>query len=382
MPGMQVVDFVADPGRLKELPTFDRAVYHIGNNPWFHLDILRVFLLWPDTVVLHDTVLYYLLAGAGPGALLKELLHINGEKAFEQLDSIRESSPQGDLLRHPTPSEHPGLSRILALAPQLIVHNNHALNAVHSAGFRGDIRLVPLLHYMGVRPLASADLAGIRVRHGIPEDATVFAAFGFIGPTKRLDKVLDAFQRLIRHTGRNTARLLIVGDGDPIDGLVRERGLDQCVITKGFVADGEFRDLLASVDVLVNLRFPSHGESSATLLQAMSCAKACLVSDSASFAALPDEVVLKIPIGPHEVDDIEAAMVSLIENPALRQNIGAAARDYVIAHHAPGRVAELYRHALQGPGPPLLQKAPAKAPVRASTYARGYLQARVRSLVP
>ena len=100
---MAVVDFVADPGALKALPAFDRVLYHLGNNPWFHRDILRAFLLWPDAVVLHDTVFYYLTAGGGRGALLEDLLRTDPRNAFSELDAILEASPEGDLLRYRPP---------------------------------------------------------------------------------------------------------------------------------------------------------------------------------------------------------------------------------------------------------------------------------------
>ena len=345
--GVAVVDFVADPGALKALPAFDRVLYHLGNNPWFHRDILRAFLLWPDAVVLHDTVLYYLSAGGGRGALLEDLLRTDPRNAFSELDAILEASPEGDLLRYRTPARHPGLLRVLDRARQVLVHNRSARETVHESGFAGATDVIPLLHSAGAHPPPSAaETAAIRSELGYTDDSIVFGAFGFIGPTKRLDKVLEAFGRLAAQGAAQKARLLIVGDGDPIAPLVRRHRLEPLVTTLGFVDDDRFRQLVASVDVVLNLRYPSHGESSASLIQAMSYGRPCVVTDHGSFSELADDAVVKVSHGADEIDDLERAMRMLVDDRAARGRLGEAARRYVQHHHAAESVAHDYYVAL------------------------------------
>ncbi|MEA2489155.1 MAG: hypothetical protein QOH21_947, partial [Acidobacteriota bacterium] len=52
---------------------------------------------------------------------------------------------------------------------------------------------------------------------------------------------------------------------------------------------------------LVNLRYPSAGETSGTLIRAFDAGKPVAVSDYAQFAELPDDCVVKIPFGEGEV---------------------------------------------------------------------------------
>jgi glycosyltransferase involved in cell wall biosynthesis len=377
------VNFVDDPGVLKSVQTFDHALYHLGNNPYFHLDILRAFLLWPDTVVMHDTVLYFLAAGGGNGALLRELLQSNPTSAFEAVDEIHRGSPDGNVLRYPVPSKYPCLTRVLLAAPQVIVHNQAARHEVEARGYPGVVDVVPLLHYRGADVAFDTDGRSLRLKHGLQEGCVVFGAFGFIGPTKRLDKVFHAFSRVIVEGRLSNARLLVVGEGDSIDELVRERGLEKVVIRIGFVEDGEFRRLLSSVDVVLNLRYPSHGESSATLIQAMMNGKPCLVTDDASFADLPDNTVVKVGHGVTEVDEIAEALIRLAEGRTLRNEIGMAARRHVLANHAPEQVAAQYRQAL-AQRPPTWRARAARPQLRAvaGAFAARYLEARVRSLLP
>src|SRR5207248_1212001 len=50
----------------------------------------------------------------------------------------------------------------------------------------------------------------------------------------------------------------------------------------------------AASDVCVQLRYPTHGETSAALLRAMAAGAACVVSDEGWMAELPDRAVRKV----------------------------------------------------------------------------------------
>src|SRR4029079_15269251 len=93
-------------------------------------------------------------------------------------------------------------------------------------------------------------------------------------------------------------QLLVVGDPAPnIDvAAFRQEG----ITFTGYVED--FDRYFGEVDRLVNLRYPSAGETSGTLIRALAAGKPVAVSDYAQFAELPDDIVYKIPLGEGEVD--------------------------------------------------------------------------------
>lgn len=342
--GSPAVDFVSNPRSLKVLPHFDAVVYHVGNNPWFHADIHKAFLGSPGPVVLHDTVLYFLIAGAGKGALLRELLLSQGAEGLVAYRDIVASSPSGDLLRYAAPSRYPCLTRILALAPSILVHNRAAEHALRQLGYERDICVIPMLFDWRS---ARAQPGDVREQYGLRSEHVVFGTFGFIGATKRLDKVCAAFARLARRKENYNARLLIVGEGMPILPIVREYGIESLAVVVGYAPDEDFRRLLQTSDVVLNLRYPAHGESSLSLLQAMACGKPCVVTDDAFFAELPDASVIKVGYGEGEIDELQSVMQNLIADVGLRRRIGAAARDHAERHHSPEVVAAAYSEALQ-----------------------------------
>jgi hypothetical protein len=77
----------------------------------------------------------------------------------------------------------------------------------------------------------------------------------------------------------------------------------------GYVPDEDFSSYYAAADRLVNLRYPSAGETSGTLIRALDAGKPVAVSDYAQFAEFPDDVVTKIPLGGDEVNMLTEFML-------------------------------------------------------------------------
>jgi hypothetical protein len=112
-------------------------------------------------------------------------------------------------------------------------------------------------------------------------------------------------------------RLLVVGEPAPNVDVDVMRG-DGITFT-GYVADEEFAAYFAAVDRLVNLRYPSAGETSGTLIRAFEAGKPVAVSDYAQFAEFPDDCVVKIPFGDGEVAALADFLTRELADPAAAQ---------------------------------------------------------------
>jgi glycosyltransferase involved in cell wall biosynthesis len=99
-------------------------------------------------------------------------------------------------------------------------------------------------------------------------------------------QLLEAFELL-----DPDARLLLVGSWSPrLPGSSCRR-----VIRRDYVPEDELWSLLAACDVVVSLRSPTMGETSAAAVRALSLGKPLVVSDVGAFRELPDEVAIKVP---------------------------------------------------------------------------------------
>jgi glycosyltransferase involved in cell wall biosynthesis len=173
----------------------------------------------------------------------------------------------------------------------------------------------------------------------------LIGCFGFLNMNKRIPQLLEAFAAFRRE--RPGARLLLAGAaGERFDvGRRLERlGLTEGVERLDYVPEHRMWSLMAACDVLVNLRYPTMGETSGSVIRALSLGKPLLVSDVGWFSELPDDAVLKIPVDEHEVAVIEAALGVAADHGA---SLGAAARGYVEREHALPGVADAYVAALE-----------------------------------
>jgi glycosyltransferase involved in cell wall biosynthesis len=120
-----------------------------------------------------------------------------------------------------------------------------------------------------------------------------------------------------------------VQKGFPIEELTRLSGLEGKVTITGHLPMDRFYLHMLAADVVVNLRFPSTGELSGTLIRALGMGKPVLVSNTGPFAEFPDYTVARVDLGPPEVEEMAEILVLFAERPELREAMGRFAREHV-----------------------------------------------------
>ena len=154
-----------------------------------------------------------------------------------------------------------------------------------------------------------------RAALGLEPSHRVIGFFGFLTSAKRAEVVLEAF-RVARERDPRLV-LLVVGEAAPnIDVAALER---DGVILTGYVEDDAFPAYYSVADRLVNLRYPSAGETSGTLIRALDAGKPVAVSDYAQFAEFPNDCVVKIPLGAGEVERLADFFTADLPSPAAAQ---------------------------------------------------------------
>lgn len=380
LPEIKTTDFIKNPSELKRLGDFDSVIYHIGNNPWYHLDIYKIFLEYPGTVVLHDAVLYYLIAGLGTGGLIKEFCFNYGLDRLSEVWDIIKECPENDILSYRNPSKYPFLKRILENSKQIIVHSHATSQLIRLSGYAANLDVANLLYYPDqVQCALSEDTNYLRKKLGITENDVLIGTFGFIGPTKRIDKLLAALYA-IKYEGKISFKLLIVGEGDDLKKMIDQYHLSENVISLGFTCDDDFNRYLNISDIVVNLRYPSMGEASATLIQAMSFSKPVIVTNHAWFSELPDDAVIKIGFGSTEIDEIYHALTKLTTEKKYRESIGLNAKAYIEACCAPCQVANKYLDILSK----ISKSLPSSNQIepKPAAWVLGYFQRKIGECVP
>jgi glycosyltransferase involved in cell wall biosynthesis len=336
---------------LAELPNWaqrEATLYQIGNEVRFHGAIYEMASRLPGVVVLHEYMLQHLIRGltvdrrrsAEWVGLMQACYGERGEVAARR---YLRTGAQRDLWAYPL------FEPIVDVSQGVIVHNRTARDRILASRPDAAIEVVPhlLLRESSVDPLPAAEVAALRRQLGIPESAFVVASFGLMSEAKRLEVALAAFAGL--REKMPDARFYLVGDTSPFLGLERllQGELGQGVVATGRKDMDSFVAYMQAVDVALNLRHPSGGETSGTALRLLGLGKAVIVSDVGWLGEIPNDAVIKVAVDDREVQTLLAALLTLAEETGLRYRLGANARNWVSTQHAPELAAERYTQAIQ-----------------------------------
>ncbi|MBN8729200.1 MAG: methyltransferase domain-containing protein [Acidobacteria bacterium] len=319
----------------------DVALYQLGNNA-DHIEAYEAALRHPGVVVLHEANLHHLITDLTirrkdwDGYVLA-CAYDGGEPARAFAERVRalEVGPDYDGV--------PMLRRVLERSRGLIVHSRYVGEQCRAAGYQGPLAVIP---HGAAMP--AIERMNWRARLGLGEAEPLVGIFGYMKPYKRVSQSLRAFARLRRLVPE--ARLLMVGEEHPefpLDPQIRALGLQGAVRRFGYATIEEFEGYLSACDVVLNLRFPTVGETSGTLLRAFGMSKAAIVSDVGSFAEFPDEVCLKVPVDASEEDTLFESLNLLVSRPDLARSLGAHARAWVERECSWSHVARLYASFLE-----------------------------------
>lgn len=298
----------------------DAAIYQLGNNP-FHEAIYDEALANPGVAVLHDAVLHHLIVektlarGDVDGYI--DAMRRNHGAAGEAWARGRAAGLHDEIGNFLFPASIEVAQRSRAV----IVHNEWAAGKLRSFGVSTPIHVVPHPWLPFPSGLGRDE---IRRKLGFSERDRVIGLFGFLTSAKRGEVVVEAFRRA-RSRNRDL-RLLIVGEPAPnID--VAPLASDG-VVTTGYVSDEDFDLYYAAADRLVNLRYPSAGETSGTLIRALAAGKPVAVSDYAQFAEYGGAGAFRIAFGEGEVSALEDFFLADLdlEPLALRETAWLARR--------------------------------------------------------
>jgi glycosyltransferase involved in cell wall biosynthesis len=159
-----------------------------------------------------------------------------------------------------------------------------------------------------------------------------------------VDMLVDAFRRVLQEMP--DARLLLVGDGETrssIASTVQRWGLTQQVVFTGSVGHDEVPLLLALADVAVapypRTSLPFWG-SPMKVFEYMAAGKAIVASRAGQIGHVIEHGRTGLLVEPGDAGGTVQALVTLFKSPALRRELGGAARHTAQCHHTWDRYIE------------------------------------------
>jgi glycosyltransferase involved in cell wall biosynthesis len=324
-----------------ELNSYFSTIFQMGNS-MFHAYMYDIVLRHPGVTVLHDVnihgLVHTLLADqGGHHRYVEELVYAHGENVRIGIDVLRNKEMDQAI---------PLNERVLSSSKAVIVHSQCARSEIlenRSPAVAERVRQIS--HGMSLPELpGNTQKQHIKKTLSIPEDAIVIGVFGIMTEAKQLKRGLRAFQKLRGH------KFYFIAVGEfwssdykkSIQDLCASLKLDGRTAFVGRVSLEDFYNYLFVTDIVLNLRYPTMGETSGAILRAMSCSLPTVVNDVATFSELPDDAVVKVKLGDAQDHELARALQSLADDARTRERLGAAARQHIRDHHAWEDVARQY----------------------------------------
>lgn len=328
-----------------------RHLFHLGNNA-DHSYMLKYLDRISGVIVLHDLTLHHLVS----------LSYFDGVLDCESYRQLiwRDQGCAGELLVRQAWEqkwrsassyiELPCLGVALENAAAVIVHS--WLGVLRVGAYRSDLPVRRIPHFSDI-PTSGRSFRRqeARTRLGLPHDGAILLSLGFVTVAKQIGAVMDAV-RLIRGR-RLPLTYLIVGHESEfsVEDHAAMLGVRDMVRHIDYVPEEEIPFYLDAADILINIRFPTTGETSGSLSRALGRGVCSVVSDHGWYAELPDDVVVKVPAR-HDVGEILAGtLLFLLESPGKQIAVETAAAAWAGRHLAVDKVAAQYHAVIQDATP-------------------------------
>lgn len=335
-------------------------LYQVGNSP--HHDFLYPALFqYPGVLVLHDLVLHH----------ARLFSHLESPEVRAYREDIGDTEKRArararlEEYRAEAREAYPGAGDDLAAVALRIgggrllyayplhehlvrrsrltlVHSESAREEVSSRCPGAEVRRVRMA--VPLPSLVSRDDA--RARLGLSRDDLILSSFGLVTPEKRISIAIRALARL-EAAGVGATFLLVGGSVRHYEPLqeARKLGVAERVRLVGRVPEEEFRLYAFASDLCLNLRYPSAGETSATLLGLLACGRPVVVTDQIGARDFPEDVVARSALEGDE-DGLYCDLMDLLRDPGRRRALGERARRYAESEANPEVMAADYLAAL------------------------------------
>lgn len=324
---------------------FDILLYQLGNSA--HHAFMYPFLQsYPGVIDCHDVNLHHFLthclskSHSGEQTYAGYLDHCHGGKSSR----LARLAAAG-LFHESQCFLFPLDATCLTRESWLIVHSQYACVQVLLNNPEVPVSNIPPPCQIPER-LDTWRRAELKEKLGFDKNDILICSFGEILPKKGCFELLESFQTLMN--AHPNIYLVFVGSLPAHNRHFQQQTMDHQprIRLTGYVDPECYQNYLEVADIGVNLRFPSVGETSQTMLDLMARGIPAVITNSHAGHEVPDNCALKILPGNQTTKMLTTALMTLLDDTQVSTSLAANARSWIIRQHNPKLIAEIYRDVL------------------------------------
>ncbi len=316
---------------------YDIPIYQMGNNP-MHKFVYDSLIQYPGIVVLHDIFLHGFLwnmslAQGDSNKYIDMFEYCYGKKGVKIAQIAVSTGVFPEF-------EYPLIKKIIDKSLGVISHSNYGINLIMRENRESIVKKINQPYTI---PDVGREIDHYQIKSelGLTKFSPIISSFGFIFSHKRYNIILKSFKRFLSFYP-NAILILVGGDMMNIRQMISSLGLAKSVFITGYIPQNKAQQYLDISDFCINLRYPTAGETSRSVLQIMASQKPVIVSDVGWFSELPNNACLKVGIDNLEEEQLLQFMIALSSNEVLKNTVGKNARDFVIKEHDPNKISQNY----------------------------------------
>ncbi len=230
----------------------------------------------------------------------------------------------------------------LSLADLVVVVSHPLKRELVDRGVREEAILV---NPNGVDPdVFHPQISGSRIRHRLGlKTEIVFGFLGTFGKWHGAEVLAKAFSKLLMENSslKGSLKLLLMGEGmtlREVKEVLNDAQVNDSVIYTGSIDQGEAPTYLAACDILVSPHVPNTDGSEffgspTKLFEYMAMGKGIVASGLAQISEVLSHGDTAWLVEPGNVEALKNGLQMLLEDCALRQRLGDAARERVVKSH-------------------------------------------------
>jgi glycosyltransferase involved in cell wall biosynthesis len=305
--------------------TYDEVIYHLGNNSIFHKKIYQLAWRFPGTVVLHDynlsAFMHYAFYLQADWQLYEQaLVNSNGEPERKGLQGL---VPQLRRNVNGLPMSYAVVNK----SRKVIVHHRWVKNQF---SHNEHIEVIPMFAKINISPTAD-QIEAFRKKFAIKDTHFLITCLGFVNRNKLPELQVRVVKELVAQG--MPVQLVFAGETSPevrsLQTEVEASEYGEYITFTGYLDETDYFAAVFASDVVINLRNPSMGEASLTLMHALAAAKPAIISDLNQYQEFPDRVCWKLTHDENEADLLFEYLTVLLSNKSVRAAMSENAANYI-----------------------------------------------------
>lgn len=319
---------------------YSAIIYNIGNNK-AHSYMTKFMKKYKGITILHDYALRSLnlslfkekrnfknrknLLGQLKGnlILLKDFYNFSkryyNKNAFNAtIDIIKEYFAKTNnisLIKKINPLKYPFNENILEQSDIIVVHSNLIKNKIT----KKQVYKINHIDYSDSK--INNQKEKILKNLNLDKNTPIIVSCGFINPTKNYKEIIKSLLKL-------NEKFIYIIIGEDKNKILKDYKNNKKIKIVGYKNINEIEEYISSADICINLRNPTSGETSGTLIRMMSKGKPTIVTNQGWYSELPKNSVVKISKSNND-KEIQQIIKKLINNKRLRDNIGNNAKKFI-----------------------------------------------------